>query len=162
MAAAMKRRDFVVRGATLGGALALPAAGARAQAAAPAGLLAPDPGALRQAIDAFVGGAAVVDEGLLLEAPALADNPSAVPVKVRVARAAGEAAHCEEIILLAELNPAPLVCRLRFSAATGTAEAALRVRLTQSQPLRALARMSDGRVLSARQEVNVGSSGCGM
>ncbi|MBK1690228.1 thiosulfate oxidation carrier protein SoxY [Rubrivivax gelatinosus] len=158
----MKRRDFVLRGASLGGALALPAAASAAPAAAPAGLLAPDPAGFRQAFDSFVGSAPVVEDGLLLEVPALGDNPAAVPVKVRVTRPITEQLYCEEIVVLADLNPAPLACRFRFTPATGTAEAAFRIRLSQSQTVHALARMSDGQVLAARQAVEVGSSGCGM
>ncbi|MBK1714523.1 thiosulfate oxidation carrier protein SoxY [Rubrivivax gelatinosus] len=158
----MKRRDFVVRGASLGGALALPSPGARAQAQTPAGALAPDPGSFRQALQDFVGGASVVEDGLLLDLPSLGDNPAAVPVKLRVTRPISEQLYCEEIIVLAELNPVPLVCRFRFTPATGSAEAAIRVRLSQSQTIHALARMSDGQVLAARQEVVVGSGGCGM
>ena len=64
--------------------------------------------------------------------------------------------------MLAELNPSPLSCRLLFTAAAGTAEAAVRVRLSQSQTIHALARMKSGQVLVAKQAVTVAASGCGM
>ena len=64
--------------------------------------------------------------------------------------------------MLADLNPVPLACRLQFTAAAGTAEAAVRVRLSRSQTLHALARMKSGKVLAAKQAVTVAASGCGM
>lgn len=158
----MKRREVLRDGAALGAALALPAGWARAQSGPVADALAPDPAAFSQAVNDFLRGAQAVEEGLRLELPVVADNPSAVPVKVLLAQPPADGRHCEEMILLAELNPSPLVCRWRFTPALGTAEVAVRVRLSQSQTLHALARMSDGRVLQARQDVPVSGSGCGM
>ena len=44
----------------------------------------------------------------------------------------------------------------------GTAEAAVRVRLSQSQTVHALARMKSGKLLAASHAVTVAASGCGM
>ena len=44
----------------------------------------------------------------------------------------------------------------------GTAEAAIRLRLIASQNIRALARMSDGKVLTARQFIEVAPGSCGL
>ena len=65
-------------------------------------------------------------------------------------------------IVLAELNPSPLACRLMFRAAAGTAEASVRLRLAQWQTVHALARMKSGKVLATKQAVTVAASGCGM
>ena len=46
--------------------------------------------------------------------------------------------------------------------ANGTAEAAVRVRLSQTQTIHALARMKSGQLLAAKQAVTVAASGCGM
>ncbi len=149
-----------------GAALALPGAAlaqAQAQSKAPlADALAPNPAAFRKAMADFTQGRAAQAEGLLLDVPTLADNPGAVPVKVKVTLPITEQDWCEEIIVLADLNPSPLACRLQFTAAAGTAEAAVRVRLSQSQTLHALARMKSGRLLAASQAVTVAASGCGM
>jgi sulfur-oxidizing protein SoxY len=159
----MKRRDFVAGGSCLGAALAMPAAPVRAQSAPPlAEALAPNPGEFRRVVSEFLAGATPLPDGLRLDVPSLADNPSAVPVKVSVTLPISAQSHCEALIVLAELNPEPLVCRFGFTPALGTAEAAVRVRLTQTQTLHALARMNDGRVLAARQDVTVAASGCGM
>lgn len=159
----MKRRDFVAGGALLGAALAMPLA--RAQSPAQpnnARLLAPNPTEFRRQMAAFIGKARPLEEGLRLDLPVLADNPGAVPVGIQLTSPLTESSYCKELILLAELNPVPLACRFQFSPLSGTTEVAVRVRLSQSQTLHALARMSDGRVLVARQSVTVAASGCGM
>lgn len=156
------RRSLVLGAAATGAALAWPTA-ARAQAKAPlVGPLAPNPAEFSKQMAAFTKGATPLAEGLLLDVSMLADNPSAVPVKVKVTLPMSEQEWCEEIIVLADLNPSPLACRLQFTAAAGTAEAAVRVRLSQTQTIHALARMKSGKILAAKQAVTVAASGCGM
>ena len=156
------RRSLVLGAAAAGASLALPAT-ALAQAKAPlVGPLAPNPVEFQKQLAQFTGKATPQSEGLQLDVPVLADNPSAVPVKVKVTLPITEQDWCEEIIVLADLNPSPLTCRMQFTAAAGTAEAAVRVRLSQSQTIHALARMKSGKVLVAKQAVTVAASGCGM
>ncbi len=158
------RRSLVLGAA----ALALPVAALAQQSSATGakaplvGPLAPNPAEFKKQVDQFTGSATPVADGLQLDVPTLADNPSAVPVKVKVTAPITEQDWCEEIIVLAELNPSPLTCRLHFTALTGTAEAAVRVRLSQTQTIHALARMKSGKVLVAKQAVTVAASGCGM
>ena len=164
------RRSLVLGAAAAGAGLALPAS-ALAQAtqainpvakSALVGPLAPNPAEFKKTMDQFTGGKPTQAEGLQLDVPVLADNPSAVPIKVKVTLPITEQDWCEEIIVLAELNPSPLTCRLQFTAAAGTAEAAVRIRLSQSQTVHALARMKSGKVLAAKQATTVAASGCGM
>ncbi|WKL14181.1 thiosulfate oxidation carrier protein SoxY [Comamonas testosteroni] len=160
------RRSMVLSAAAAGASLALPAS-ALAQASSAAktplvGPLAPNPAEFRKNMEQFTGGKPGLAEGLQLEVPVLADNPSAVPVKVKVTLPITEQDWCEEIIVLAELNPSPLTCRMQFTAAAGTAEAAVRIRLSQSQTVYALARMKSGKILVAKQATTVAASGCGM
>ena len=126
------------------------------------GPLAPDPVAFKKALSTFTGSATPQAEGLQLDIPVLADNPSAVPIKAKVTLPITEHDWCEELIVLAELNPIPLACRLRFTAETGTAEAAVRIRLSQSQAVHILARMKSGKLLAGKQTITVAASGCGM
>ncbi len=155
----MQRRTLI----TAGAALALPGAALAQAGAAPlADVLAPNPALFRQTVAGFTRGATPQKEGLQLDVPALADNPAAVPVRVKVTLPINEQDWCEEIIVLADLNPLPLACRLLFTPAAGTAEAAVRVRLSQSQTVHALARMKSGRLLAASQAVTAAASGCGM
>ena len=126
------------------------------------GPLAPDPVAFKKALSTFTGSATPQAEGLQLDIPVLADNPSAVPIKAKVTLPITEHDWCEELIVLAELNPIPLACRIRFTAETGSAEAAVRIRLSQSQAVHVLARMKSGKLLAGKQTITVAASGCGM
>ena len=149
---------------------------ALAQASSAAGVLSPEvlakrqaemllahPDAVQNVITAFVDGRKPKAEGLLLDVATLADNPSAVPVRVSVDPSLiTESNWCEELIILAEKNPIPLACRMYFTPLAGVAEAAVRVRLARSQAIHALARMKDGQILEARKDVTVAASGCGM
>lgn len=156
----MKRRDFIAGGTLIGAAIAMPAAWAQARPAA--NPLAPNPAEFKRNYASFVGKVKVLEEGLKFDMPVLADNPGAVPVGVVFTTPLSETRYCTELIILAELNPVPLACRFAFSPLSGTTEIAVRLRLAQTQTLHALARMSDGRVLGARQAVTVAASGCGM
>ena len=126
------------------------------------GPLAPDPVAFKKALSTFTGSATPQAEGLQLDIPVLADNPSAVPIKAKVTLPITEHDWCEELIVLAELNPIPLACRIRFTAETGSAEAAVHIRLSQSQAVHVLARMKSGKLLAGKQTITVAASGCGM
>ena len=159
------RRTLMTGVVASGAMLALPSI-TQAQAAAAksplVGPLAPNPVEFKKVLDEFTRGKTPRAEGLTLDVSILADNPSAVPVKVKVDLPITDKDWCEEIIVLAELNPSPLTCRMQFTAAAGTAEAAVRIRLSQSQTVHALARMKSGKVLLAKQATTVAASGCGM
>ena len=156
----MQRRTLMAASAA---ALAFPAL-AQPQSKTPLSnaALAPNPAEFKKLMEQFTGGKATQADGLQLDVPVLADNPSAVPVKVKVTLPITEQDWCEEIIVLAELNPSPLTCRMQFTAAAGAAEAAVRIRLSQSQTVYALARMKSGKILVAKQATTVAASGCGM
>lgn len=158
----MQRRTLIT---ATGAALALPAAALAQQARSKAPLpsvLAPNPQAFRRIVAEFTQGAVTQSHGLDLDVPVLADNPSGVPIKVKVTEPMTAQDWCEEIIVLADLNPEPLACRMHFTPAAGIAEASVRARLSQSQTIHALARMKSGRILAAKQSVTVAASGCGM
>ncbi|WP_284336831.1 thiosulfate oxidation carrier protein SoxY [Comamonas sp. NoAH] len=159
----LTRRRLVAGAAAASAALALPNALAQ-PAAKPSlvGPLAPNPVEFKKTMASFIGSATPQTEGLQVDIPVLADNPSAVPVKAKVTLPITEQDWCEEMMVVAELNPIPLACRVHFTADTGTAEAAIRVRLSQSQTVHVLARMKSGQVLQAKQAVTVAASGCGM
>ena len=159
------RRTLMTGVVASGAMLALPSI-TQAQASAAksplVGPLAPNPVEFKKVLDEFTRGKTPRAEGLTLDVSILADNPSAVPVKVKVDLPITDKDWCEEIIVLAELNPSPLACRVKFTQANGTAEAAVRVRLSQTQTIHALARMKSGQLLAAKQAVTVAASGCGM
>lgn len=149
--------------AAAGAALALPGT-AQAQATKPAlvGPLAPNPVEFKKLFEQFIGNATPQSEGLQLDIPVLADNPGSVPIKAKVTLPITEKDWCEEMLVLAELNPIPFACSMKFTADTGAAEAAVRIRLSQSQNVHVLARMKSGLVLQGSQMVIAAASGCGM
>lgn len=158
--AEIDRRALLVAAAALGAGLWPKLAGAQTpeSSAAPQ----PDDAEADRIAAAFLNGAIPQAEGLVLDLPALGDNPAAVPVRVHLDEALSDANFCEELIVLAQRNPKPLACRFHFTPLTGSVDVALRLRLIQSMGLRAIARMSDGRFLEARGEITVAAGGCGM
>lgn len=113
-------------------------------------------------IDGFIGDATLSEEGLRMDMDPLASNPSSIPVKAVFDEEINENNYCEELIFITEGNPIPLACRFKFTPLSGTTEVAFRTRLIDAQYIRALARMNDGRVLSARRHVTVVAGACGM
>ncbi len=126
--------------------------GAAVAAALPAGALAASNG-VADAIAAFAGGAPVLEGGVRLEAPEIADNGGAVPVRVAAPGA-------RRIALFADANPNPGVAVFAFGRLVPSA-AATRVRLAESQNLVAMAEMADGTFRRASRAVAVTVGGCG-
>ncbi len=156
------RRRQLLEGAALGLGLGLLSPALLAQPAAQPPLAAADPAEIQAIIDEFLKGAQPLGQGLVLEMPILGDNPAAVPVKAKVNLPMTPESYCQELIILAEGNPRPLACRFSFTPLAGTAEVAVRLRLIETQTIRALARMNDGRVLMAHHNITVTAGGCGM
>ena len=138
-------------------------AGAQTEPAAAGAVPAPLASAgpeVRQAIDAFARGVKPKDEGLALDAPEIADNPTAVPVRASVTRPIS-AALCARNDFRDRLNPSAVACAVRYTPATGTAEAGVRIRLAKSKTVRVLAD-DDGEVLHAarRSRFRPAAAGC--
>ena len=117
---------------------------------------------VQAATDNFLQGADPITQGLSLDMPALGDNPSAVPVKVIFEVPIDEQHYCEALIILAERNPKPVACRFTFTPLAGTTEVAIRLRLIESQNIKAIARMNDGSYLMTQRHITVTAGGCGM
>lgn len=157
----VSRRDFIV-GISLGlGATLLPIPLYATELLEQ--ILKPATAAQVQAIiDDFLKGEKPLEQGIKLTMPVLGDNPAAVPLKVAFDLSVLPDFYCEELIILAEGNPYPLACRFKFTALAGTTEVAVRLRLIESQSVSAIARMSNGQFLLARQHITVTAGGCGM
>lgn len=156
------RRRQILEGAALGLGLGLLSPAVRAQLASPVPLKPASQAEVQAVISGFLQGAQPQEEGLELDMPVLGDNPASVPVKVNVLAPVTPESYCEELIILAEGNPRPLACRFTFTPLSGTSEVAVRLRLIESQNIRTLARMNDGRVLMAQRHITVTAGGCGM
>jgi sulfur-oxidizing protein SoxY len=103
---------------------------------------------------AFTGGAATTDGGVTITAPEIAENGNTVPISVSAPGATA-------IMLLATGNPEPALCTYNFGTAAGSQTAVTRIRLAKTQEVIALARMADGSIARASQEIKVTIGGCG-
>jgi sulfur-oxidizing protein SoxY len=120
-----------------------------------------DAGAVEDALRAFTRGVEPQPGRIALTVEPQIENGNAVPVSVSVESPMTDADHVEAVLILAERNPTPVVATLAFTPASGAAFASLRVRLSQSQTVTAVARMRDGAAFVDRRSVEVTVGGCG-
>ena len=106
------------------------------------------------AIAAFTGGADVIEGGIELTAPEIAENGSTVPISV-------SADGASEIMVFATENPAPEVIKFIFGPRSGASSASTRCRLAGTQDLIAVAKMADGSFVRTSVNVRVTIGGCG-
>jgi len=108
------------------------------------------------AIKALAGDADVTEGGgLKLNAPEIAENGNSVPISVI---AEGEV---ESITLFADGNPRPDVITFNFTPNSGEAFASTRMRLAKTQNVIAVAKLSDGSVVTDSSNIKVTIGGCG-
>ncbi|MCE3000919.1 MAG: thiosulfate oxidation carrier protein SoxY [Betaproteobacteria bacterium] len=81
---------------------------------------------------------------VLVDTPPLADNGHSVPVRIAVESPMSAADRVQQIVILAERNPRPVVARYALGPLCARAEISTRIRLADIQEVVALARMSDG------------------
>lgn len=112
-------------------------------------------------ISDFTGGSAPVDGPITLTTPEIAENGNSVPVTVSVDSPMTEESYVESIMLVAEGNPSPAVATIHLTPASGVAQASTRMRLAKTQNVTALAKMSDGTIYTASNNVKVTIGGCG-
>jgi len=113
------------------------------------------------AIKSIAGDSEVTQGALTLNAPEIAENGNSVPVSIIVDSPMTEEAYVESVSIFAEGNPLPEVVTFNFSQNSGEAFAATRMRLAQTQNVIAVAKLSDGSVLSDTRNVKVTIGGCG-
>jgi len=100
------------------------------------------------------------NEGMSLSLPLLADNGHLVPLSLKVDSPMTEESHVTHVYLLSQLNPAPLMAMFVLGPWNGKAELSMRVRLSGTQMVVALARMSDGNFRYASRQVSVTEAAC--
>ncbi len=110
--------------------------------------------AAEDAIAAFTGGADMVDGGVTLTAPEIAENGNTVPIEVSAPGAAA-------ILIVAAGNPEPGVATFNFGPLAAEQAASTRIRLAGTQDVIAVAKMADGSFAKASATVKVTIGGCG-
>ena len=117
---------------------------------------------VQKAIEEFTGGKAPAEGGVVtLTTPEIAENGNSVPVSVSVESPMSDDDYVESVMILAEDNPSALVATFHFSPASGEAVASTRMRLARTQNVVAVAKMSNGDVFSATNNIKVTIGGCG-
>jgi sulfur-oxidizing protein SoxY len=97
-----------------------------------------------QAANKILGGQPVKVGRVTLEIPPLVENGNLVTMKVSVESPMTQADHVRAIHIVAEGNPLPNVVSFFLSPRAGRAAITTRIRLGDSQRVRAIAQMSDG------------------
>ena len=118
------------------------------------------PESLRKSIDTFAGGMDVRNGRVTLTIDALVENGNAVPVSVSVQSPMTPADHVQRIAIFTPENPLPEVAVFHLSPANGRAQVSTRLRMATSQPVIALAQMSDGSVWRHSVDVVVTLAAC--
>jgi len=152
------------RSSTLGRRAALARAGGYGLAAIAGVLAARDaaatPDSARDWLSVFAKGSPQSGK-VSIKAPEIAENGNAVPVTVSVESEMTEKSYVKALHVAADGNPNPGVASYSFTPLAGKAEVQLRVRLSQTQKLVAVAEMNDGALFVVSREVKVTIGGCG-
>ena len=149
-------RRTLLAGAIAGAAAAVMPLGAAAEPAAE------HSAAFQAAFKIVVGEATPEMAAVTIELPEVAENGNNVPYKLAVESPMTEADHITKLHLLSTANPQPAVATFHFSAQSGRAVVAGRMRLAKTQDVIALAETNTGKFLMASALVQVTIGGCGI
>ena len=94
-----------------------------------------------------------------LEAPNRAEDPALVPLKIVSKIPQTPDSYIKKILVLVDKNPFPFVGEFEFSPESGRADLAMRVRVNTYSFIRAIAELSDGRLVMTKKFVKA-SGGC--
>ena len=109
----------------------------------------------------IVAGEAVVRTGKVkLDVPPLVENGNTVPMTVSVSNPMTPADHVVSIHVFNEKNPQPNIGNFYLGPQAGRAQVSARIRLSDSQRIVAIARLSDGSFWSATVDVVVTLAAC--
>jgi sulfur-oxidizing protein SoxY len=108
---------------------------------------------LDEVIAAFTDGTPIVEGGVSLILPDVAEDGYRVPVAI-------DAPQAEEAMLIAPGNPVLAVLKVRFGPLAGSQKLSTRMRLAQTQDVLVLAREPDGSVGQVARAVSVVVGGC--
>jgi sulfur-oxidizing protein SoxY len=118
------------------------------------------PASMTSAIRAVAGEAVVRTGKVKLDVPPLVENGNTVPMTVSVSNPMTPADHVVSIHVFNEKNPQPNVGNFYLGPRAGRAQVSARIRLSDSQRIVAIARLSDGSFWSATVDVVVTLAAC--
>lgn len=105
-------------------------------------------------------GAQLLEQGVRLDAPILADNGSLVPLGVHVDSPMTPQNHVTHLYLLSQRNPVTQMALFRMGPWNGRAEIHTRLRLAGTQAVVALARLSNGEFRFGQTDIIITESAC--
>ncbi len=157
----MERRSFLKGfGAAAACAALIPSIASAADEAKK--VVGPNEMSVETAIAAITGGKPLTPSSKVsLSAPEIAENGAVVPVKVTVDSPMTEKSYVKAIHVLATKNNNSRCANVYLTPANGEASFGTRIKLGGTQDVLAIAEMSDGTFLSAKQNVKVTIGGCG-
>ncbi len=111
--------------------------------------------------DQYFANRAIIEseEIIQLDAPDRAEDAAIVPLRINAKIPQTDDRYVKTITLIIDKNPAPLAGRFMFTPSSGRADLALRVRVNEYTPIRAIAETSDGKLYMSRRFVKA-SGGC--
>lgn len=112
-------------------------------------------------IKTLVGDKMPTAGNVTVDGPEIAENGNTVPITISVDSPMTADNYVKTVMVLADGNPAPNVATFHFTPHAGKAYAKFRIRLAQTQKVRAIALMSDGSTFSGEKEIKVTIGGCG-
>lgn len=113
------------------------------------------------AVKVFAGDAEIMAGGINLITPEIAENGNTVPIGVSIESPMSADDYVQSVAIYADGNPNPEVITFNFTAASGVAAAKTRIRLAKTQNVVAVAKMSTGKIVMAKNQVKVTIGGCG-
>ncbi len=150
----MQRRKFLsVSAATLAVASVVPSALSAAdfRASAPAAW---EAATSADAIKAMFGDAAMVESGIEIKAPKLAENGGAVPIGVK------SDLDLESVAIFQDANPRSAVVVMEMPAGSKV-DLMTKIKMRKTAEVTVVAKGRDGKVYKASQKVEVSIGGCG-
>jgi sulfur-oxidizing protein SoxY len=118
------------------------------------------PAATLQAVNRFTGGRNYQAGKVAIVIASLIENGNTVPITIRVDSPMTASSHVRRIGIFTQANPQPDVAIFTLTPASGRAVVATRIRLAASQPVLAIAEMSDGTLWQQSVDVIVTLAAC--
>ena len=106
-------------------------------------------------------GKEILEQGIILTTPSVAENGNSVPISVEVKREFARVGVVRALHIFASKNPNPKVATFTYSEKNMVVKNATRIRLAETQRVIAVAELLDGRVLKTSKLVKVTLGGCG-
>lgn len=113
------------------------------------------------AVARLVSASNIQDGRITIILPQIAENGGTVPLSLSVDSPMTEQDHVTALHIFCDGNPLPEMATYRFGPHNGKADLSLRIRLSKTQNVIAVAEMSTGEAFIARQQIKVTLGGCG-